>query len=378
MTPSCTYLDYSEKITVNKGKKRRKTGDYFVDIFDNFVTARQSDNHVARVSAVTPDMGDIFYLRLLLHHKPARSFEELRTHDDTEYPTFQDAARSMGIIQNDEEYQIWLQEAINFRTGKQLRYLFVALILDGAPANFLWEQFQSNFTEDLRMSMSDAVASVTALREIDLALQHHGRTNDAVGLPSVIHLDTEYLRFKHQFDTSDMQQYTHTHLANLSTEQRQVFDKVVASVTSFSASHNVYMIDAPAGTGKTCTEKVICSHLRPQERLVLCVASTGIAGLQLPGGWTAHSMFKLPLEEKNVHGSMCNISAESQRAEVLRKCDLIVWDEIPMSHRFSIEALNLTLQDLMDNTLLMGGKTVLFSGDLGWACCKIWRTYRDN
>lgn len=35
-----------------------------------------------------------------------------------------------------------------------------------------------------------------------------------------------------------------------------------------------------------------------------------------------------------------------------------------MSHRFSVEALTLTLQDLMDNTLLMGGKTVLFSGDL--------------
>lgn len=75
-------------------------------------------------------------------------------------------------------------------------------------------------------------------------------------------------------------------------------------------------------------------------------------------------MFELPLEEKNVSGATCNIPAESQRAEVLRKCDLIVWDEIPMSHRFSVEALNLTLQDLMGNNMLMGGKTVLFSGDL--------------
>lgn len=61
---------------------------------------------------------------------------------------------------------------------------------------------------------------------------------------------------------------------------------------------------------------------------------------------------------------MCNISAESQRAEVLRKCDLIVWDEIIMSHRFSVEPFNLTLQDLMDTTELMGGKSVLLlSGD---------------
>lgn len=66
------------------------------------------------VSVPTPDTGDVFYLRLLLHHKPARFFLAIRTHD---------AARAMGIIKHDEKYQICMQEAVIFNTGKQLRQL---------------------------------------------------------------------------------------------------------------------------------------------------------------------------------------------------------------------------------------------------------------
>lgn len=94
------------------------------------------------------------------------------------------------------------------------------------------------------------------------------------------------------------------------------------------------MIDAPAGTGKSHTERVIAARLRGEGYTVLIVVSTGIAALQLPGGWTAHSMFKLPLNEGVVDGAFCNIKNESQRAELIRKCDLIIFDELPMTHRF--------------------------------------------
>lgn len=96
------------------------------------------------------------------------------------YDTFQDAARAMGIIKHDDEYRICLQEAVIFNTGRQLRQLFVTLILDGAPAKLLWEQFNQEFTADLRLTMSDRDADNDALRQIDLGLQHHGRTNESL------------------------------------------------------------------------------------------------------------------------------------------------------------------------------------------------------
>lgn len=50
-------------------------------------------------------------------------------------------------------------------------------------------------------------------------------------------------------------------------------------------------------------------------------------------------------------------------AKVLKECKLIIWDEISMAHKKSIEALNQTLKDIHENNTLMGGVLVLFSGD---------------
>lgn len=123
------------------------------------------------------------------------------------------------------------------------------------------------------------------------------------------------------------------------------------------------MIDAPAGTGKSHTERVIAARLRGEGYIVLIVASTGIAALQLPGAWTAHSMFKLPLNERVVDGAYCDIKNESQRAELIRKCSLIIFDELPMTHRFCIEALERSLRDIRKSQAMYGGVTICFSGD---------------
>ncbi|CAM9727800.1 unnamed protein product [Ectocarpus sp. 6 AP-2014] len=120
------------------------------------------------------------------------------------------------------------------------------------------------------------------------------------------------------------------------------------------------MIDALAGTGKTYTEKCIAARWRGEGKVVLIVASTGVAALQLPRGWTAHSMLKFPMEEKLTSSCVCNIYANSQRAELLRDANLIIWDELPMTHRYCVEALDRTLEDLMRNSHHFGGKTVLF------------------
>ncbi|CAM9146776.1 unnamed protein product, partial [Ectocarpus sp. 12 AP-2014] len=97
--------------------------------------------------------------------------------------------------------------------------------------------------------------------------------------------------------------------------------------------------------------------------LVLCAASTGIAALILPGGLTAHSTFKLPFGDAAVEGSVCNVKAESERVHVLKNASLIIWDEIVMSGKYSPEALDLTLKDLLKNDRPFGGQCVLMSGD---------------
>ena len=67
-------------------------------------------------------------------------------------------------------------------------------------------------------------------------------------------------------------------------------------------------------------------------------------------GNTAHSTFGIPLQLKS--GSVCAISVNSERAQLLRETSLIVWDEAPMAHRHAFEAVDRLLQDIMGNNKL--------------------------
>ncbi|XP_043467393.1 ATP-dependent DNA helicase pif1-like [Leptopilina heterotoma] len=93
------------------------------------------------------------------------------------------------------------------------------------------------------------------------------------------------------------------------------------------------------------------------------VASSGIAATLLPGGRTAHSMFKIPINIDQMEIPLCSITKNCNMAKVLRECVLIVWDECTMANKRGIEALDRTLQDVRNCNLTMGGVNLLFSGD---------------
>jgi hypothetical protein len=64
---------------------------------------------------------------------------------------------------------------------------------------------------------------------------------------------------------------------------------------------------------------------------VLAVASSGIASLLFLGDITAHSKFKIWI---GLHDeSTCNITQQMKVVELVRKVDLIIWDEASMMHR---------------------------------------------
>ncbi len=103
-------------------------------------------------------------------------------------------------------------------------------------------------------------------------------------------------------------------------------------------------------------------QLRSEGRIMLCVASSGIASLLLDGGRTAHSRFKIPVE--NLHGeSVCGVSKESQLAALYRAADALIWDEAANQHRFAMEAVDRSLRDIRNDPRPFGGLTVVFGGD---------------
>ena len=211
----------------------------------------------------------------------------------------------------------------------------------------------------LRFTRQDAVQH--ALREIDLKLQLHRKPDGQLNLFRVTQSQTEYQRMTTAFNQADETLLTNEHEPLLTPEQRKVYYTIASAVCDKNG--RPFMVDAPAGTSRTFTEEVIAAHLRGLGKTVMIVASAGIAALQLPGGWTAYSMFKLPLDDRVVAGAVCNIKRQTRRAGLLRKCDLIIWDELLMTHKYCVEALDTTLRDLLHNPTPFGGKPILFSGD---------------
>ena len=94
---------------------------------------------------------------------------------------------------------------------------------------------------------------------------------------------------------------------------------------------------------------------------MITVASSGIASLLLVGGRTAHSTFCIPLDI--LENSNCGFTKQSIQAELFKLAKLIIWDEVPMQHRFCVEAVDRTLQDILDNKKPFGGITVVLGGD---------------
>jgi PIF1-like helicase len=73
-------------------------------------------------------------------------------------------------------------------------------------------------------------------------------------------------------------------------------------------------------------------------------------------------MFGIPVQE-NSSDLVSKISIFSGRAELLRRADLIVWEEFPMANKAAIECADSLLRQIMGNGLPFGNKTFLALGD---------------
>ena len=77
--------------------------------------------------------------------------------------------------------------------------------------------------------------------------------------------------------------------------------------------------------------ETLCHAIHAQGLIILCIASTGLACLLLPGGQTVHSTFKIPIDNLDEY-SICSIPKESLYADLLHSTHAIFYDESLMTH----------------------------------------------
>jgi ATP-dependent DNA helicase PIF1 len=107
-----------------------------------------------------------------------------------------------------------------------------------------------------------------------------------------------------------------------------------------------YFVSGYGGSGKTFLWNAIITHFLSQRKIILYIASSGVASLLLPGGRVVHSRFKIPCDDLD-DSTTCNIRRGTMLADLVKSASLIVWDEAFMTHRIAFEALDRTLHDLL-------------------------------
>ena len=190
------------------------------------------------------------------------------------------------------------------------------------------------------------------------------KTLQGLGMPSpnriaavstCVELDSEQ-----SYSTSDLLSYVQNIISKLTSEQKDTYDRIMHCVDNKVGE--IFFMDAPGGTGKTFVIKLIQQSIRPKKDIALAIASSGIAATLLPGGRTAHSALKLPLNFHSTDTPTCNISKSSGVDKVLQQCKLIIWDECTMAQEKSLEALDQSLRDLRGNSKPFGSSIILLAG----------------
>ncbi|GFW18532.1 ATP-dependent DNA helicase [Trichonephila clavipes] len=307
---------------------------------------------LGRLYTVHPKQRECFYLRLLLVNVPGpTSFEFLRTVNGRVFNTYQDACRELQLLEDDNHWDLTLADAALTSTPNNIRQLFAIILTTCYPsqAQTLWEKYKNCMTEDIlhRIRQTNQSQNIDYTPEMynealvlieDLCVLISNLPLNHYGMPSPNRPATDLVNT----DLQRENQYDHGSLATiimnsepLLTAEQKLF--MIGLCWLLLLNKAGFFLDAPGGTG--------------------------IAATLLDGGRTAHSTFKLPLDVHNKPDAMCNIKKNSGIAAVLRKSSIIIWDECTMAHKYSLEALNRTMQDLNSNNKLFGGAILLLSGD---------------
>jgi hypothetical protein len=342
------------------------------------------EGKIGRIYYVHPSTGERYYLRMLLMIvKGAKSYEDLRTYNNMLHPTFKEACKAHGLLNDDNEWYNAFDEAARWATSEQLRHLFVTMLLycEVGDEHTFFEKVWQLLADDIQYNMRKTLnlpsyqMPINEIRDhlldkLSILFNKCGSNIRDYNLPQKTNsagssYGNRYIEEQLSYDFNALLSEAQNLHMKLNEQQLYAFNTIVHTVLSNKSGF--FFLSGYGGTGKTFLWNAIVTHLRAQKRIVLTVASSGVASLLLPGGRTAHSRFKIPCELDET--SICDIKRGSKLAELIETTSLIIWDEAFMTHRHAFEALDRSLRDLLSLKSAQaaqcpfGGKTIVLGGD---------------
>ena len=348
---------------------------------------RGSDTTIGRVHTINPVAGETYFLRMLLHDNHCRgktSFQDMLILPGRECETFKEVCCELGLLNDDQEWRRVLEEAAATQMCKQIRELFVIILLFCLPSDplALFSAFWNTWFDDIQrnyerrgIELTEQQLKTMVLLDLEMRLASHEKRLQDFGLPVPTEVEladverftsTEpaIIREELDFNFQDLSSLVEEKVPTFTPEQRSIFDTVMNAVRTNQPLQA--FIDARGGCGKTYVLNTILAAVRSlepgQPSVALAMATTGIAANLLSLGRTFHSRMKAPLTP--TEDSTLAIPAQSDLAKLIKMAKLFLIDEATMLNGYQLEALDRTLRDLMRKPdRPFGDKIIILAGD---------------
>jgi hypothetical protein len=270
----------------------------FIDRVTYLTKRKRENKSITRMEMVYPNAGEIFYLRLILLHKPCRNFDDACKLGTEEFSTFQMSALANGYVDNEYEANKCFTEAAVFSSPSELRFLFATMTLEGFPTHgiFYTPATHNTLIEDYKHSTTVIQSEVSYFNQLlsDLS-SHFAERNQSLGAyglpePEVVNteLDREFMKYDCQQQAALL---TDLHLrAPNNPEQETVFHLIVSAIDS--GRTRKMFLHGKGGCGKTTLAKKLMAYCRSQGHVALGCASTGLSACIYEDFYTAHSCYR--------------------------------------------------------------------------------------
>jgi hypothetical protein len=280
---------------------------------------------------VHPTAGELYYLRMLLMIvKGATNYADIRSFNGKVYTTFRETCEARGLLESDNEWSLLLDEAIVSASSRQLRQLFVTVVLHCSVSDVcgLFDKYWLYLIDDIRRTLVNSLGNPSYVvpneqlmnlliqKLADLFGDSGGNINN-YNLPKLTSREyamTNNRLINDELDPEPLMLSMHASslISQLNSGQKSVFDTITGCALSNSPAF--FFVCGHGGTGKTFLWNAIVARLR-SEKNSFVVASSGVASLLLPKGRTAHSRFKIPFDITEF--ANCKVNRGTMLAELI-------------------------------------------------------------
>ena len=218
------------------------------------------------------------------------------------------------------------------QSGHQLRNLFVTILHDCNPSDpaALWLQFWTQICDDLHWTLQHKNICQNPTEEdvfdyglylIDKLLSSSSGNKGLEHWPTMpqpqqnwaLDIGNHLIAEQLGYDAEEQTHLADEHIPKLNEEQQKAFDEIIEAVNTKSGQ--IFFLHGPGSTGKTYIYNTLWYFLHGQHKIIICVASSGVAALLIIGGHTSHSCFKIPINIDEL--SSCQFGKKSDLAALI-------------------------------------------------------------